>query len=62
MILGGQCVVFLFHQGTEQLHRGNLNTRDYIPITTKEVRYQIRLDPDGAAMLSFGCVGSGGEH
>ena len=62
MILGGQCVVFLFHQGTEQLHRGNLNTRDYIPITTKEVRYQIRLDPDGVVMLSFGLAGGGGEY
>jgi hypothetical protein len=23
---------------------------------------QIRLDPDGAVMLSFRCAGSGGEH
>jgi hypothetical protein len=38
-----------------------LNTRDAIPNTTKEVCYQIRLDPDGSAMLSFGRVGSGGE-
>jgi hypothetical protein len=38
-----------------------LNTRDAIPNTTKEVLYQIRLDPDEAAMLSFGRVGSGGE-
>jgi hypothetical protein len=39
-----------------------LNTRDAIPNTTKEVHYQIRLDPEEAAMLSFGCEGSGGEH
>jgi hypothetical protein len=30
-----------------------LNTRDAIPNTTEEVCYQIRLDPDGAVMLSF---------
>ena len=39
-----------------------MNTRDAIPNTTKDVRYQIRLDPDGVAMLSFGCAGSGGER
>ncbi len=55
-------IVFLFRQGKEQPHQGNLNTRDAIPNTTKEVRYQIRLFPEGAAMLSFGRVGSGGEH
>ncbi len=43
MILGGQYLVFLLHQGTERPHQGNLNTRDAIPNTTKEVSYQIRL-------------------
>jgi hypothetical protein len=62
MILGGQCFVFLFHQGTEQPHPGNLNTRDAIPNTAEEVRYQIRLEPKGAAMFSFGRLGGGGEH
>jgi hypothetical protein len=38
-----------------------LNTRHAIPNTTKEVHYQIRLDPDGAVMLSFGCAGCGGD-
>jgi hypothetical protein len=51
-----------FRRGTEQPHQGDLNTRDAIPNTTKEVRYQIRLDPDGALMLSLRHVGSGGEH
>jgi hypothetical protein len=61
-IVGGQCFVFLFCQGTEGLHQGNLNTRDAISNTTKEVRYQIRLDPEGAAIFSFKRVGTGGEH
>jgi hypothetical protein len=39
-----------------------LNTRDAIPNTTKEVCYQIRLNPDGAAMLSLGRAGSGCER
>ncbi len=39
-----------------------MNTRDAIPNTTKEVRYQIRIDPDGAVMLSFGHAGSRGER
>jgi hypothetical protein len=39
-----------------------VNTRDAIPNTTKEVRYQIRLDPDGVAMLSFGRAGGRGER
>jgi hypothetical protein len=45
MIISGLNFVFLFHQGTEQLHQGNMNTRVAIPNTSKEVRYQIRLDP-----------------
>ncbi len=43
-ILSGQHFVFLFCQGTEQPHQGKINTRVAIPNTTKEVRYQIRLD------------------
>ncbi len=44
------------------MQQGYLNKRDAIPNTTKKVCYQIRLDPDGAAMFSFGRAGSGGEH
>jgi hypothetical protein len=33
-----------------------MNTRDAIPNTTKEVRYQIKLDPEGLRLLSFGCA------
>ena len=39
-MLSGQCFVFLFCQGTEQPHQGNVNTREAIPNTTKEVRYE----------------------
>jgi hypothetical protein len=39
-----------------------LNTRDAIPNTTKEVHYQIRLDPDGLVILFFGRAGSRGEQ
>jgi hypothetical protein len=38
MMLSGQCFVFLFRQGTERPHQGNVNTRVAIPSTTKEVR------------------------
>ncbi len=31
-----------------------MNTRDAIPNTTKEVCYQIKLDPGGLMLLSFG--------
>ena len=31
-----------------------MNTRDAIPNTTKEVRYRIKLDPEGLMLLSFG--------
>jgi hypothetical protein len=37
-MLSGQYFVFLFHQGTERPHQGNMNTRAAIPNTTKEVR------------------------
>jgi hypothetical protein len=40
---------------------GQFEYRDAIPNTTKEVCYQIRLDPDGVVMLSFRRAGSGGE-
>jgi hypothetical protein len=53
-ILYGQCFVFLFCQRTEQPQQGNMNTRDAIPNTIKEVRYQIKLDPEGLMLLSFG--------
>jgi hypothetical protein len=33
-----------------------MNTRDAIPNTTKEVCYQIKLDPEGLALLSFRCA------
>ena len=39
-----------------------MNTRDAIPNTTKDICYQIRLDPDGAGMLSFGRAGGRGER
>ncbi len=38
MMLSGRCFVFLFHQGTEQPHQGDVNTRVAIPNTTEEVR------------------------
>jgi hypothetical protein len=31
-----------------------MNTRDANPNTTEEVRYQIKLDPEGSTLLSFG--------
>jgi hypothetical protein len=49
-------------QGTEQPHQGDVNRRDAIHNTTEDVSYQIRLDLNGAAMLSFGCAGGRGEH
>jgi hypothetical protein len=61
-IFRGQCFIFLFSRGTEQPHQEDLNTRDAIPNTTREICYKIRLDPHEVAMLSFGCVGGGGEH
>jgi hypothetical protein len=33
-LVSGQCFVFLFRQGTEQLHQGDVNTREAIPNTT----------------------------
>jgi hypothetical protein len=53
MMLSGQCFVFLFCQGTEQPHQGNMNTREAIPNTTEEVRHQIKLDPVIPEHLSF---------
>ncbi len=59
MMLSGQCFVFLFRRGTEQPHQGNVNTRAAIPNTTKEVRYQIMLDPEIPEHPSF-VYGDGG--
>jgi hypothetical protein len=39
-----------------------MNTRDAIPNTTKEVRYQIKLDPEGLTLLSFGRADSVDGH
>ena len=59
MMLSGQCFVFLFRQGTEQPHQGNVNTRVAIPNTTKKVRNQIMLDLEIPGNLSF-VYGDGG--
>jgi hypothetical protein len=59
MMLSGQCFVFLFRQGTERPHQGNVNTRVAIPNTTKEVRNQIMLDPEIPEHPSF-MYGDGG--
>ncbi len=36
-----------------------MNTRDAIPNTTEELRYQIRLDPERSTYLSSICVDGG---
>jgi hypothetical protein len=59
MMLSGQCFVFLFRQGTEQPHQGDVNTRVAIPNTTKEVRNRIMLDPEIPENPSF-VYGEGG--
>jgi hypothetical protein len=38
--------VFLFRQGTDQPHQGDVNTREAIPNTTKRGRYQIARPGD----------------
>ncbi len=53
MMLSQQCFVFLFHQGTEQPHQGDVNTRVAIPNTTKKVRNRIILDPEIPENPSF---------
>ncbi len=58
-MLSGQCFVFLFHQGTERPHQGDVNTRVAIPNTTKEVRNRIMLDPEIPENPSF-VYGDGG--
>ena len=58
-MLSGQCFVFLFRRGTERPHQCNLNTRVAIPNTTKEVHYQIVLDPEIPEHPSF-VYGDGG--
>jgi hypothetical protein len=52
-MLSRKCFVFLFCQGTEQPHQGDMNTRVAIPNTTKEVRYRIRLDTEIPEHPSF---------
>jgi hypothetical protein len=59
MMLSGQCCVFLFCQGTERLHQGDVNTRVAIPNTTEEVRNRIMLDPEIPENPSF-VYGDGG--
>jgi hypothetical protein len=59
MMLSGQCFVFLFRQGTERPHQGDVNTGVAIPNTTKQVRNRIMLDPEMIEQLSF-LYGDGG--
>jgi hypothetical protein len=60
MMLSGQCFVFLFRQGTERPHQGDVNTRVAIPNTTEEVRNRIILDPEIPENPSFVYGDSGG--
>ncbi len=59
MMLSEQCFVFLFRQGTERPHQGDVNTRVAIPNTSKEVRNRIMLDPEIPENPSF-VYGDGG--
>jgi hypothetical protein len=59
MMLSGQCFVFLFRQGTERPHQGDVNTRVDIPNTTEEVCNRIILDPQVPENPSF-VYGDGG--
>ena len=59
MMLSGQCFVFLFRQGTERPHQGDVNTGVAIPNTTEEVRNRIMLDPEMIEQPSF-VYGDGG--
>ncbi len=61
MMLSGRCCVFLFHQGTERPHQGDVNTRVAIPNTTKEIRNRIMLDPEMSENPSFVYGDGGGE-
>jgi hypothetical protein len=58
-MLNGQCFDFLFRQGTERPHQGDVNTRVAIPNTTKEARNQIMIDPGIPEHPSF-AYGDGG--
>ena len=58
-MLSGQCFVFLFRQGTERPHQGDVNTGVAIPNTTKEERNRIMLDPEIQENPSF-VYGDGG--
>ncbi len=53
MMLSRRCFVFLFRQGTERPHQGDVNTRVAIPNTTEEVRNRIMLDPEMTENPSF---------
>ncbi len=59
MMLSRQCFIFLFRQGTERPHQGDVNTRVAIPNTTKEVHNRIMLDPGIPEHPSF-VYGEGG--
>ncbi len=59
MMLSGRCFVFLFRQGTEQPHQGDVITGVAIPNTTKEVHNRIMLDPEMTEHPSF-VYGDGG--
>ena len=58
-MLSGQCFVFLFRQGTERPHQGDVNAGVAIPNTTEEVRNRIMLDPEMIGQPSF-AYGDGG--
>ena len=60
MMSSRQCFVFLFCQGTEQLHQGNVNTRLASSNTTEEVCNRIILDPKIPENPSF-VYGDGGD-
>ncbi len=55
MIINGQNFVFLFRQGAEQPHQGDMNTSVAIPNTSKEVPYQIRVDLEVATVFFWTC-------
>ncbi len=58
-MLSGQCFVFLFRQGTERPHQGDVNAGVAIPNTTEEVCNRIMLDPEMIGQPSF-VYGDGG--
>ncbi len=60
MMLSGQCFVFLFCQGTERPHQGDVKNGVAIPNTTEEVHNRIMLDPEMIEQPSFVYGDSGG--